>query len=141
MNLEKNQKKCYNINIQGYITLISVLVVSAAGVLIATSLLWLGMGSSLSSFSLEQENQAKALANACAEEGLQQIRTSTPFAGSGNLSFETGSCSYLVINQGGTNREIQAIGSSGTMIRRIKVNIDAINPTLNISFWQEVSDF
>ena len=124
MNLGKNKKICYNIENQGYITLISVLIVSAVGVLISTSLIWLGLGNSLNSFSLEQENKAKALANLCAEEALQQISDSIPFAGSNTLSLGAGACSYIVIDQGGQNREIQAQGTVNTTIRRVRVNID-----------------
>jgi len=126
---------------RGYITLISVLVVGAVGVAIATSLILLGIGSSRSSFALEQSNQAKALANACAEEALQQIRDSTPYTGTGNLSLGQGTCTYTVTSQGGQNRTITASGTVGTIVRKVKIIITKINPTITVSTWQEVADF
>ena len=133
-------KKWYNNN-DGYITLVSVLVVGAVGVAIATSLILLGLGSSRTSFAIEQSNQAKGIANACAEEALQQIRDSTPFTGSGNLTLGQGTCAYTVTSQGGQNRTITSSGTVGSIMRKVKIIIDTINPTIQVVSWQEVADF
>lgn len=133
-------KKWYN-NRSGYITLISVLIVGAVGVAITLSIILLGVGSSRSSYAVEQSYQAKALANACAEEALQQIRDSLPFTGSGNLTLGQGACTYMVTNQGGQNRAIIASGTVGTIVRKVKIIIDKINPTIQVVSWQEVADF
>lgn len=125
---------------KGYIVLITVLVIGAIGVAIAVSVIWLGLGGSKSSFALEQSNQAKALANACAEEALQQIRDSIPFTGTGNLTLGQGTCTYTVINDGAQNRTITASGAVGTVVRKVKITIDKINPNINITSWQEVAD-
>ena len=129
-------KKWYNNN-GGYVTLISVLVVGAVGVAIALSLILLGAGSSRTSFALQQSMQAKGLANACAEEALEQIRESTPFTGSGNLTLGKGTCSYTVTNTGGTNRSVTTSGTVRTIMRKLTVTITAINPLIVISSWQE----
>ncbi|MEX0917611.1 MAG: hypothetical protein WDZ93_00465 [Candidatus Paceibacterota bacterium] len=125
----------------GYVTLLSVLVVGAVGVTIATSLLLLGLGASRSSFAVEQSDQAKALANACAEEAMQQIRDSMPFTGSNDLSLGQGDCSYTVTSQGGQDRTVTATGEVGTVVRKVKIIIDQINPTIQVVSWQEVADF
>jgi len=134
-------KVWYNQQHKGFITLISVLVVGAVGVAITTSLILLGLGSSRTSFAIEQSNQAKGIANACAEEALQQIRDSTPFTGSGNLTLGQGTCSYAVTSQGAQNRTITASGAVGAIIRKVKIIIDKINPTIQVVSWQEVSNF
>ncbi len=125
----------------GYIALITVLVTGAVGVAIAVSLLLLGLGFGRTSFALEQSNQAKALANACAEEALQQIRSLTPFTGTGSLTLGQGTCVYTVTSQGGQNRTITASGTVGTIVRKVKVIIDKITPTVNVTSWQELADF
>lgn len=132
---------CDNNSQRGYVILITVLVIGAVGVAIAVSVFWLGLGSSQSSFSIEQSNQAKALANACSEEALLQIRDSTPFTGSGGLTLGQGSCSYTVTSGGGQNRTITSSGTVGTIVRKVKITVDAINPTINVTSWQEVADF
>ena len=134
-------KTWYNQKQNGFITLTSVLVVGAVGVAIATSLILLGLGSSRTSFAVEQSNQAKGLANACAEEALQQIRDSTPFTGSGNLTLGQGICTYTVTNQGGQNRTITSSGTVGSIIRKVKIIIDKISPTIQVVSWQEAADF
>lgn len=128
-------------NQRGYITLISVLVVSTISVAITVSLVLLGVGSSRSSFALEQVNQAKALANLCAEEALQEINDSTPYTGTDNLTIGQGTCTYTVTNTGGQNRTITASGTVDTIIRKVSISIDAINPNINITSWQEVVSF
>lgn len=130
----------YNRKSGGFVTLISVLAVGAVGIAIAVSLLLLGVGNSRTSFAYEQSNQAKALANACAEEALQQIRNSTPFTGSDSLSLGQGACSYTVTSQGGQNRTISTTGDVGTIVRKVKIVIDTINPIIQVVSWQEVAD-
>jgi len=126
---------------RGYITLISILIVGAVGVTVAISLLALGLGSSRTSFATDQSTEARALANACGEEGLEQIRGSTSFTGSGNLILGQGNCSYDVTSQGGQNRTIAASGNVGTIVRKVEININQINPTIHVVSWQEVGDF
>lgn len=134
-------KKWYNKNQDGFIILISILVVGAIGVAITISLILLGLGSSRTSFAVEQSNQAKALVNACAEEALQQIRDFLPFTGSGSLTLGQGSCSYTVTSQGVQNRTIIASGTVGTIIRKVRITINKINPTIVATSWQEVDGF
>lgn len=134
-------KKWYNNRSQdGFITLISILVVGAVGVAITLSLILLGIGSSRTSFAVEQSNQAKSLANACAEEALQQIRDSTPFTGTSSLTLGQGTCTYTVTSQGVQNRTITASGTVNTIIRKVTIIIDKINPTIQVVSWQEVAD-
>lgn len=127
------------LNKNGYVALLSVIVVGAIAVTIAVTFLLVGIAWSQTSFDLERSNQAKALANACAEEALQQIRTSTPFIGSGNLNIGQGTCSYTVVSGGGQNRTINTSGLVGPMTRKVQINITAINPLIIISTWQEIS--
>jgi len=125
----------------GFIVLLSVLVFGAVGLAITASLLISGIGASRTSFAVEQSDQAWALADACAEEALQQIADFTFFSGSGNLTLGEGDCSYTVTIGVGQNRTIEAEGTVDTTVRRVEIAIDQINPTINISSWQEVADF
>ncbi|OGE79376.1 MAG: hypothetical protein A2751_05495 [Candidatus Doudnabacteria bacterium RIFCSPHIGHO2_01_FULL_46_14] len=125
----------------GYILLISVLVVSAVGVAVSIAVILFGLGSSRSSFSMEQSGQSKSLVNACADEALERIREDTAFTGQGNLSLGQGVCGYNVVSLGGQNRLITASSTVGTVIRKASINIDAINPKINVSSWLEVADF
>lgn len=131
-------KNKYN---SGYVALVSVLVLGAVGVYITISMLLLGLGSSRSSFSSEESSKANAFAHACAEEGLQQIRDNNAYTGTGSLSFALGACEYAVTNTGGENRLVDAWGSSGNTIRRVRGVVNAINPQITMTSWREIADF
>ena len=126
---------------RGYITLISVLVVGAIGLAASLSLILLGTDSSRTSFAGEQSSQAKALADACAEEALREISESSSYTGNDSISLGQGTCAYDVTSQGGGNRTIEASGTVGSVVRKVEVLIDAVSPQINISSWQEVADF
>jgi len=140
MNFVKFTKKCYDNN-QGYIVLVTVLIVGAVGISIAVAMILLGLGQTRSEATADQLNQTKALANACAEEGLQQVRTSDSYTGGGSLTLDNGTCTYLVLKTGNDSREIQATGTIGDVSRKVKITTDSLHPTINIVSWQELSDF
>ena len=119
----------------------SILVVGAVGTAVVFSVILLGVGSSRTSFAIEQSNQAKALANACAEEALQQIRDSTPFTGNGDLAIGRGTCHYTVTTGGGQNRSITASGAVDTIIRKVEIIINRISPLIRVTSWEEKDDF
>lgn len=127
----------YNRETSGYITLVSVLVVGVISVAITVSILLLGVGSSQTSFVDERSNQAKGVVNACIEEALQQIHDSLSFTGSGTLTLGQGTCGYSVINEGGSNRTIISSSTVDTVVRKVTVQINQLNPTIQISSWQE----
>ncbi len=127
-------------NEKGYITLLSTLFLVAIGGVVAGSIILLGLGFSKTSFALVQSNQAKALANTCAEEGLQQIKEANNFSGTGNLSIGSGTCTYTVTRLGRQNRTVTSSGTVGTITRKVSISSDRRNPTLNITSWQEVAD-
>ena len=135
-------KKCYNIKkSDGYLILLSVMIIGAVSLAIVISMLLSGLGTSRTSFAHQQSVQAKALVNACVNEALQQIRDNTAFTGSNNLSLGQGDCTYTVTNTGGENRTIQASSTVGLIIRKTQATVSQINPSITIASWQEVSAF
>ena len=124
----------------GYIALISVLVIGAIGLSVTIGILLIGMGVSRSSFVYRQSMQALGLADACAEEALQQIRSNTAFTGTSSLTLGSGTCSYTVASTGGSTNSITAFGTVGTVIRRVAISTSANTPRILISSWQETSN-
>lgn len=123
---------------KGYIGLISVLIVAAVAVTVATTVIGLGISSSRSSFAGVQSAQARGLANACAETALQRIRDFLPFSGNGTLTLGQGSCNFTVTRLTGQNRTVVAAGFVGSMVRRVSISVTQINPEILFSSWQEV---
>jgi hypothetical protein len=126
---------------QGYITLISVLIVGAVGASVAISSILLGLSSSQTSSVFQKSGLVEGVASACAEEALQQIRNSISYLGGGNLSFSQGSCSYSVASTGGENRVLTITGSMDNVVRKLRITINDINPKLQIESWKYVPDF
>ena len=133
--------RIYNRKNKGFSLLASVIIVSSIATVIILTVSTLSARSIQISRVFENSNKAKGFANACVEIVLQDIRDSGTFSGSGNLSFEDGSCSYVISNLGISSREINATGVSGNVTRKVEVFIDSINPQINISSWKEVADF
>lgn len=128
-----DQPPCAN----GYVLLISVIILGAIATSIAVTLLFLGSGDSKNAISHQQSEFAQATVNACAEEALEQIRSSTSFTGTNNISINNGSCTYAVTNTGGETRLVTASSTVDGINRHVSIIITAINPKLVVS-WQEI---
>lgn len=124
---------------RGFITLISVLILGAVGVAVVVALLQQGLSSSRTAFTTQQSGQARGLADACAEGALDTIRGNTSYTGTTNLTVGPGTCSYTVTNTGGTTRSVSAVGTVGTVIRRVSVSVATVSP-VTLTSWQEVAN-
>lgn len=125
----------------GYVLLLSTLGLSAVAGVIVVGLLTL---SSLFSESTRHEMmglKARSLAELCVEEALMEIRDDQQFSGSQTVSSSSGTCQFVVLNQGGQNRLIEAEAILGNYTRRFAVSITSINPEIEISDWGEVAEF
>ncbi len=130
------------INQKGYIALISVLIVTALVLLIASSANLASISESDMGLKEQQTWEAYYLATACAEEALMNLRKDLNYSGNETLTFIDGECTIL--NIGGTgnqDRTIKASGSAFGLVRKIKIEINRIRPEIEIESWQEVADF
>jgi hypothetical protein len=81
-----------------YVTLISVLILSVVAVTIIGSALTVSTDSLISSTSVSNSKEARALIDACAEQALQSIRDNGSYTGEGSVSLGEGGCDYTVID-------------------------------------------
>lgn len=133
--------KRHKINNRGYVALISVLIMEAIGLVVSVSMILLGLGFSRTSYTLQETSEARAIADACAEKILQEIYNDENFSGIGSFAVGSGACDYAISNQGAENRTIDVEGVVGSVIKRVKVIITQINPSIAVASWQEVADF
>lgn len=140
-------KKQKNINkvgyyYNGYVALVSVLIVGIVALSITTSVILLGLGSSRTGFVLEQTEQARGLATACAERALDKLRKDLNYTGNETITLGQGSCQIRpVLGSGNTNRTIETTGTVGTIVKKVKVIIAQVTPQTQLTSWQEVNDF
>lgn len=126
---------------QGYIALITTLVVGSLAMLVTVGMLSIGITQTQTALVSYDGYRAQQLAEACAEYALQEIRNSTSFSGSGGETLGAGSCTYDVNSGGGENRTIEALGTVKDNTHRIEISIDQINPSINVTSWQLVDTF
>lgn len=127
---------------RGYIALVTVLIIGAVGIAIAISAILSGIGSSRTNLTVEENREALALADACAEHALIELKVSFDYSGDETLNFDKGNCEILAIEgSGNENRVIKTTGSVGNVIRKNQLAIQEINPDLIITSWQEVKSF
>ena len=128
--------------IGGYIALISVLIISALAILIASSANLISI--SESSMGL-QENQAWGsfyLATACAEDALMKLKYNLNYPGNETLTFDNGTCTILPVEgEGNEERIIKVSAIAYNQTRKIKIRIKRVNPDTEISSWQQITEF
>ena len=136
-----------NKNNRGFVALMSVLIISAVGVIITLSLLTIGTSYMRSSFALGEGYKARALAEACANVALENIRLDSEYQGNETINFEDDSCGVLLIGEIGGIYTINTYGVVGSFLRRIKVlaarteDVETMEVSLTIQSWQEMADF
>lgn len=127
-------------NENGYVALLSVLIVGAASLTIALAMLITGTDSQKATLVTQQSAQARHLATACAEEALQQMHDTTTFTGTNSMNLGQGSCGYTVTNTGGSNRTVDTSGTVNGIVRRVKIYVTITASSISITSWQEVAD-
>ena len=137
LNITSSQRRKYFI--EGYVAILSVLLVGAVAVGIGFSLFLLGVNNAKSTQTVKYTSIARGLATACADEALANIATQSAFTGTKNPAIVTsvGTCGYTIKTGTGEIRGVYATGSASTIVRRITISIGAISPKITISSWQE----
>jgi hypothetical protein len=134
--IEEKQKS------NGYIALISVLIISAVVLLVAINVSLFGVSESDVATREYQSSKAFYLAMLCAEDSLMKLKEDINYSGNETLSIEGGECSILPIEGSGNfNRIIKTTGVFFNQIRKIKIEINRVNPKMEIRSWEEVSNF
>lgn len=128
---------------KGYIAFITVLVISAITVVIATTLLIISTDNATAVAEITNSIQARALADTCVEVAINKLKLNTAYTGNETVTVgTTGSCQILTITgSGNSNRVIQATSTLNNTTRKVVVTLTTVNPTTMISSWQEVADF
>ena len=139
----------------GFIALITVLVVVAVSLILATSSILKSINQATIGLSEVQTTQAWASANSCVETGLGLLganSTSTwadVITGSGHaqtLTFGGIDCQLMAIiaTTSGAETDYRLIRASSTVngyVRKIRIVAATNTPSTVLSLWQEVGDF
>ncbi len=139
----KNVKEAKKEN--GFILLISLLIVGGASLVFAVGLLIYGYDYTYVSGDYEISRLAQNVANGCAEVSLRKLRDDPTYAGNETITFPAGeSCRILpILGSGTSNRVIQAQGWSVGQLatKRTEVRVATVAAHMVLTSWQEVTDF
>ncbi|MDD4409257.1 MAG: hypothetical protein PHW52_01230 [Candidatus Pacebacteria bacterium] len=122
---------------QGFVSMLLVIVITAVGIFIALSIFSNSNLFSEGIISFEDGQKAKALANACIEDGLQRIRDNSSVSGSYNLTIGGGSCSYVINNVSPTDIIISSTGIFKESTRTVTITINQTTPQILINTLNE----
>lgn len=127
---------------QGYIALISVLIISALAILIASSANLLSISESNMSLQENQAWESFYLADFCAEQALMKLESVLNYSGNETITIGEESCDILPLEGSGNfNRVIKTQSIVSGQTRKIKVEISQVSPVMQITSWQQVAEF
>ncbi len=130
---------------QGYIVLITVLILGIAATTIGLFILVTGTNASLASADVAQGVQAKAAADGCANLALKAIQQNptlaTPANGSAVVDgIVDSSCTYEITGNS-PNYQVISIGvvkpSSYNVVNKMTITLDQVSPNLHVVSWRE----
>ncbi len=127
---------------QGYIALVTILIISAIVLLVGISVNLLSISESDMGLQKNQSSEAYYLANLCAEDALMKLKDDLNYLGNETLTIGDGSC-YIYAPEGSGNKDriIKATGTIYNHTRKIKIEINRVNPDTEIASWQELPLF
>ena len=127
---------------EGFIALITVLIISAVVLLVAVSASLLGISESDMGLKQSLSSRAFYLANLCAEDALVKLKQDLGYSGNETLDIDGDSCTILPIEgNGNIDRTVKTKGEVLGQVRKIKVEIDRVNPQMQIRSWLETTEF
>lgn len=122
----------------GYIALISVLIIGAVSLTSALVMLTTGVDNQQLSAVEKNSDQSLRLAEACIEEALQQYHDSTTYTGTNNLTLGAGTCSYTVTSTGSSSRTIDATATVNGLVKKLRVYATIGGSSISVTSWQDV---
>lgn len=126
----------------GYIALVSVLVVGSIALASAVSLLMLGIDASRTALTNTQAAQARSLTNTCAEVALDKLRQDTAYQGDETVALAGGFCTIAPFSFPDPTRPlIHLTATVNGSVRKLSIQVAALTPQIQIESWEEVADF
>ncbi len=129
---------------RGVVALVSVLIVMAVVLAVGLTISLVGRDEIVLSGIFQDGEQAFAIADACVEEGVDQLGLNFAYAG-GGFPLDGGTCTIAVANLGGNTRLITGTGVYNNNTRIIQANVSIRFNTsgnaekVTINSWQEAN--
>lgn len=119
----------------GYITILIVLVISAAAIVIGTTVSLLAIGQMQSGYAVTQGESALAITEGCMEDALLNVKDNPAYAG-GTITRPEGTCT-ITVTKAGNVWTLTATTTTGSYRRTVKVVATRSWRTV-VNSWQEI---
>lgn len=127
---------------EGFIALISILIIGAVVLIISLGLLSRSYDETTMGFGEQESYRALSLANLCAELALIKLQSILNYAGGESIIEGGDSCDILAIEgMGNLDRTVKAQSTISKYSKKVKIEVSQISPVLKITSWEEISDF
>ena len=122
---------------QGYISLLSILIISSVTLIMLVGVFEISVGASKSLIVKNRGFQNYHLVNACGEVALQNIRQDETYQGSNSVFVSPEEkCTFTVTNTGGEGRVIIIETNSYNVFGNGRIVVDSLYPQITISTWE-----
>lgn len=119
----------------GYMTLITVLIISAVALMIGTTVSLLAIGQAQAGLSVTRGEDTLAFVEGCMEDALLKTKNSPTYAG-GLITRPEGTCS-ITVSKAGNTWTITATTTATAYKRVVRVVVARSTNTLVLSSWEE----
>lgn len=130
--IKKNVK-----NQEGFVALLTIILVSAAVLIMAFSASFLGLGSLEGGYTKVSGDKAFWMADSCMDEALERLRINGSYTGS-NLSLGDASCIISVVDNGDSKSIVVNASSTDNHYKNISATVDDTAGYIILSNWNEI---
>ncbi|MDP3954244.1 MAG: hypothetical protein Q8Q06_02405 [bacterium] len=123
-------------NQEGFIALVSAIVISLVLMAIVFSLSFRGFFGRFNLLDSEFKERSIAVAEACGDNALLRLAQDINYAGSESFDIGDDTCKVLPINNILSPRVIYATANVYSAVTNLKITVD--EATLSVSSWQEI---
>ncbi len=127
---------------KGYVALVSVLIVSALSLAVSIGVSMRSISGAHMGLSYKRSHQAHILATSCVYEALTALERDLEYAGNEDIIIEDKTCHvYTIEGEGNEDRVVKIEASVDGFVKKIRVEVLRISPTMQIASWKHVVDF
>lgn len=121
---------------KGFMAISVVILISAAVLIIATTVALVGVGEAQSSLSINKGESNLSLVEGCAEDYLLKIRSNPTYTASA-ITRPEGTCS-IVINSGNPNWDVIISSTDLNFKRKVQLKFTRGLNTITLTSWKEI---
>lgn len=123
---------------RGVAALLTVVIVSAAVLIMAFSAAFLGLGELDMGWTSQKGEEARAWTEGCLEQALYRLKWDDNYSGE-TLSIGDNSC-IIEVQTNGNERSLLVLGTINNYQKKIGANVTLINNNLTLNSWQEMDN-